>query len=401
MFKAKLKNGLSLLISKRKSDSVIVAAQVNVGANDEIDSNRGISHFLEHMLFEGTKTRTSQEIANEIEKLGGELNAYTGHDRTVYYAVVPKKNFKIALEIISDIIKNPILDIKTIEKERKVILDEVNLTTDDPKFHQFVLFLKNLYKKHPIRHPLYGYKKIISKIARDDLMAYYNKFYVPNNISVAIVGDVQNVEKTAEKYFGQLKQKKLETKLFFDEPAIRKPVIAEEKRKILQSYIVFGYRAPCRKDKDSYAFDVIRAVLAKGQSSRLFDELRTKRGLCYFVGGSYEAGFDYGYFAIYVGTDKKNIGEVVNIIKKEIKSLLTISKNDLDEAKTFIEGSLLIDNENSRKLADTLLFLDYIDDKLDIKDYLKNIRNVTKEDIIKAAKSYFGENYVLSVIKQD
>ena len=401
MFKAKLKNGLSLLISKRKSGSVIVAAQVNVGANDEADDNRGISHFLEHMLFEGTKTRTSQEIANEIEKLGGELNAYTGHDRTVYYAVVPKKNFKTALEILSDIIKNPILDVKTIEKERKVILDEVNLTTDDPKFHQFVLFLKNLYKKHPIRHPLYGYKEIINKITRGDLMAYYNKFYVPNNISVAIVGDVKNEIKAAEQYFGRLKQKKLEKKLFLDEPAIRKPIMVEEQRKILQSYVVFGYKAPCRKDKDSYAFDVIRAVLAKGQSSRLFDELRTKRGLCYFVGGSYEAGLDYGYFAIYVGTDKKNINTVVNIIKKEIKSLLDVSKNDLDEAKTFIEGSFLIENENSRRLADTLLFLDYIDDKLDIKDYVKNIRNVTKEDIIKAAKSYFGKNYVLSIIKQD
>lgn len=401
MIKNKLKNGMKLLVEKRPSESVVVALQVNVGANNEDDGNRGISHFIEHMLFDGTSKRSSYEIGNEIERLGGELNAFTSHDRTVYYVVLPKKHFAVGLDVISDMIKNPKFSEEYIEKERRIIMDEANLTQDDPKFYQFILFLKNMYEKHPIRHPLYGYKETISRMSRNDILAYYNKYYVSNNMCLAIIGDVDAEIELIEKFFGSLKNKKLNRQLFTEEKAAVKSKTVVEQRKILHSYLVFGYKVPNRNDDDSYAIDVIRAILARGQSSKLFDELRIKRGLCYFVGGDNEAGLDYGYFTIYVGTDKKNIDEVVGIIRKEVIALRNVDKKLLDEAKTYIEGSFVISNEDPKKLAEHLLFWDNIDEKMKISDYAKKIKAVNRNDIINAARKYLGDNYVLAVVKQE
>lgn len=401
MLRSTLKNGLKVLFERKKSKSIVLAIQVNVGANNESDSIRGISHFIEHMLFEGTEKRTSLEIANEIERLGGEINAFTSHDRTVYYIAVPQKNFSIGMDVLADIIQNPKFDNAAIEKERKVILDEVNLTQDDPKFYQFIFFLKNLYKSNPVRHPLYGYKETIESMSREDLLGYYSKYYAPNNMTLSIIGNVKYDVSLLESLFCKLQPKNVPGTAFQEEPSASSQETFVETRNIFQSYLVLGYKAPLRSDDDSYAADVIRAVLARGQSSRLFNELRTKRGLCYFVGGTNESSKDYGYFAIYVGTDKGNIEEVTNIIKNEINSLKKISKSDLKEAKTFIEGSFLLDNDDPKKLAETLLFWNSIDENFEIKSYIKKIRKVGKKDVASVLKKYFNENFNVSIIQQE
>ena len=400
MAKTFLKNGINVLLEKRDSNSAVIALQVNVGANNEDDSNRGVSHFIEHMLFEGTKKRTSHEIGNAIESIGGELNAFTSHDRTVYYAVVPKNHFETGLDVISDILLNPLFSQKSLEKERKVIIDEINLTQDDPKFYQYIFFLSNLFKKHPIRHPLYGYKDTISRMNRSQLVSYYNKYYVASNMSLVIIGNFDEDARLLENYFGGLKQGKLQKKLFLGEPASNKQETFIETKDMLQSYIALGYKIPFRRDKDSYVVDVIRAILSRGQSSRLFNELRTKRGLCYVVGGIAESGLDYGYFIIYVGTDKKNIEKVINIIKKELNYLQDIPEKEISDAKTYIEGSFMIENEDPKKRADALMFWNCIDENLKIDDYLKNIRKVTKQDVSRVAKKYLTDNYLLTTFRQ-
>lgn len=400
MQRKKLSNGIKVILEKRKSESIVMAIQVNTGANNEYDSNRGISHFTEHMLFEGTKKRTAYDISSSIEKVGGEINAFTSHDRTVYYSVIPKKHFCIALSILSDIIQNPKFDVKAIEKERKVIIDEVNLTLDDQKFYQFIFFLSHLYKKHPIRHPLYGYKETINSITKEDILDYYNKHYTANNIIIAIIGNIKDETKKINAAFSKLKAKKSERALFHDEPQTKQQETFTEKKDILHSYIGFGYKTPNRKHKDSYAIDIIQTILAKGQSSRLFNEIRTKRGLCYAVGSAMEAGLDYGYLMIYAGTDKKNIDMVVDIIKKEVKSLQNISNKEINEAKTLIEGSFIIENEDPKKLADTLIFWNSIDERFETKDYINKIKKVSRQDIIKAARKHLNENYLLTILSQ-
>lgn len=394
-----LKNGLTVLLKQRPTNSVAIEVTVKVGSNDEPLRIKGISHFIEHMLFEGTKKRSAQQIANEIESIGGEINALTANERTSYYIIVLHKYFNRALDILSDIIQNPLFDEKVIEKERRVILDEVNLTFDDPKIHQWILFQGTLYKKHPCRYPVYGTREAILNLKRKDLIDFYSKYYIPNNIIISIVGNVdESILKKIENSFSFSKKSLLEQKKVI-EPKQIKSLKFIERRKIAHSYMVFGYRSVPRNHSDSFVFDVIRAILGRGQSSRLFHEIRTKRGLAYSVGFHYEAGTDYGWVAVYVGTDKKNINKIKEIILKEIKYLKNISDNDLKDAINFIEGDYLLSNEDNHTLADVMSIWEIVGKPNLVKDYVKNIKKVKKEDIKRVVNKYF-KNFTYIIIKQ-
>jgi len=208
MKKYKLKNRITILFEKNRSKSVAVEVMVKVGSNDENIEINGISHFLEHMLFEGTKKRKdSREIANEIEKYGAEFNAYTSNDRTAFFIKIINMRFDKALDILSDMIINPLFSKKTIEKEKQVILKEINMVTDDPRQHQWMLFQKNLFEKHPARNPTYGAVAAVKNLNRKKINDYYNKYYIPNNMIISVVGNIDNVKQKIEKYFSSLKPK--------------------------------------------------------------------------------------------------------------------------------------------------------------------------------------------------
>ncbi|MBI2651859.1 insulinase family protein, partial [Candidatus Woesearchaeota archaeon] len=210
MKKCKLKNGATVIFERNYSKSVAVEVMFKVGSNFESVKMAGISHFLEHMLFEGTKNRKdSREIANEIEKYGGEFNAYTTGDRTAFFIKIINKRFEIALDILSDMVANPIFDEKIIEKEKQVILKEINMVTDDSRLHQWVLFQKTLFEKHPAKNPTYGTIKTVKSFGRKHVSDYYYSHYIPNNMIISVVGNVKNVKEKIDKYFGSLKPKKL------------------------------------------------------------------------------------------------------------------------------------------------------------------------------------------------
>jgi predicted Zn-dependent peptidase len=343
MRKFKLKNGLTVLYEKRLSKSVAIEATIKVGSVNECENNNGISHFLEHMLFEGTKKRkTNREIANEIEKLGGELNAYTANEKTAFYAKVLNKHFDKALSVLSDIIQNPLFEQDSIEKEREVILKEINMVMDEPRFYQWILFQKTLFKKHPIKNPTYGKKEVIINLKRDDILNYYKQYYVPNNMIISVVGNVNNLKSKLENSFSNFKSKKSIKKITFQEPKQIKPIIKKEQKKIFNSYMVLGYKTPIRIQKDSYTLDVIRAILGRGQSGKLFDEIRNKRGLAYEIGVQHEASITMGIFAVYLSTDKKNIPLIKKIILEEFQKLKKINNEELNEAKTFFYRTKII-----------------------------------------------------------
>ncbi|MDP2908430.1 MAG: pitrilysin family protein [Nanoarchaeota archaeon] len=394
-----LKNGLTLLLKQRPTNSVAVEVTVKVGSNYEPLRISGVSHFIEHMLFESTKKRTAQQIANEIEKIGGEINAFTNNEKTSYYIVVLHKHLERALDVLSDIIQNPLFDEKVIEKERKVILDEISITTDDPKVYQWILFQKLLYKKHPCRHPVYGTKKSVLGLKKKDFLDFYYKYYVPNNIIISIVGNVdERILKMVENFFTFPSRVLPEAKPFV-EPKQTKPLKLVEKRKIMHSYLVFGYRAVPRGHPDSFVFDVIRSVLGRGQSSKLFNEIRTKRGLAYSLGVYYDAGSDYGWLAVYVGMDKKNIQTVKDIILKEFRHLRRLSAADLKDAITFIEGDYILSNENNYNLADVMSVWELTGLPSMVEDYVKNIKKIKKKDIKRVVNNYF-KNPAYVIIKQ-
>ena len=401
MKKYKLKNNITLIFEKKPSKSVTIEVMFKVGSNYENSKIRGISHFLEHMLFEGTKKRKdSRAIANEIEKYGGQFNAYTANDRTAFFIKIINKRFQTALDILSDMIANPLFDKKKIEKEKKVILKEINMVTDDPKQHQWILFQKNLFEKHPAKNPTYGTVKTVKNLNRKCIADYYNKYYLPNNMIISVVGNVNNVKEKIEKYFRNLEPKKPIPRKKIKEPLQTKIKKHIEKRNIQNSYMVLGYKTIPRTHKDSYAFDVIDAILGKPQSGWIFDEIRNKRGLAYQASVQNELEDDYGFFAVFAGLDKKNIEKAKEIILQQFRKLEKIKKNELEEAKMYIEGNHTLELEDSFQAADNLAFWETIKDASLANTYIKNIKRVKINDVKRVTRKYFTNNYTLVVIEQ-
>ena len=396
-----LKNGATVLFRKNDSKSVAVEVMFKVGSNFETNKLAGISHFLEHMLFEGTKKRKdSRAISNEIEKFGGEFNAYTTGDRTAFFIKIISKRFEIALDILSDMIRNAVFDKKIIEKEKKVILKEINMVTDDSRMHQWILFQKTLFEKHPAKNPTYGTVEAVKSFDRKGVIDYYRMHYIPNNMIISIVGNVESPKSKIEKYFGKLKPGRLAKREIVNEPLQKKIKKLVEKKKTLNSYMVLGYKSANRMHKDSYILDVASAVLGRGQSGWVFDEIRNKRGLAYQVGVTNESESDYGMFAVHLGLDKKNIEKAREIILQQFRRLEKISDKELNEAKNYIEGNLALQMEDNFHLADSLAFWETIKDATLADSYLKNIRKVAVADIIRVARKYLNNNYTLVVIEQ-
>lgn len=401
MQKFKLRNGITLLFEKNNSKSVAVEVMFKVGSNYESKNLAGISHFLEHMLFEGTKKRkTSREISNEIEKYGGEFNAYTTGDRTGFYIKIINKRFETALDILSDMVSNPLFDERIIKKEKQVVLKEINMITDDPRLHQWILFQKTLFEKHPAKNPTYGTVEAVNNFDRKQVADYYFTHYVPNNMIISIIGNVKSVKNNVEKFFAHLNPKKWHKRPIVEEPHQTKIKRFVEKKKTLNSYLVLGHKTVPRLHKDSYIFDVITAILGRGQSGWLFDEIRNKRGLAYQVGVNNESEYDYGIFAVYAGLDKSKIEQAKNIILEQFKRLQDINNKELEEAKTYIEGNHALTMEDNFHHADNITFWETIKDAKLADSYLKNIREVSFEDVKRVTRKYLNEKYTMVVIEQ-
>ncbi|MCX6695452.1 MAG: pitrilysin family protein, partial [Candidatus Altiarchaeota archaeon] len=332
MGKFVLDNGLDVVYDRRPSDSVAVEISVRAGSNNERKGVEGISHFLEHMFFEGTRRRRdSRAIANEIERLGGELNAATSNERTFFYAKVPSRHFEVALDVLGDILQDSVFPTKGIENNRKVIINEINMVNDEPLYYQWVLFYGELFKGTPVGEPVYGRVESVSNMRRRDLLEFRRRNYSPDNLVLGISGGVSEKSvRKAWKYFtfeGSGPVNELSV------PVENESARVIEKRKINQSYMVLGYRTVPRNHGDSFVLDVIKAVLGRGQSGWMFDEIRNKRALAYNVGVEHTPELDYGIFAVSVGTRKKNVGKVERIICDNFRRLQRLTPTQLEEAK--------------------------------------------------------------------
>ena len=388
MQKTALKNGLKVLYQKKAGASLAIQALINTGSMYEAPQERGIAHFLEHMLFEGTTKRpTTLAITNEIERIGGEFNAYTTHERTCFYIKVLQKHFSKAVEILADILQHPLFLPEQIEKEKYIVLKEIALVNDDPKFEQWRLLQEELFRNHPCRFPTYGDKKVIRALSRDKLLSYFAKYYQPGNITISIVGDQLSWKEQLEKHFTAPSGKKVHQPRFsYALPKSER--MKKVKRAVQNSYLVLGFPTVPRQQKDSYALDVINGILGRGQSGRIFTELRSKQGLAYDVGTQHGAEINFGYFALYATIDKKNTQRVKELMQQEIEKLSLVTEQDLREAKDFIEGDTLLELEDVQKAADQLLFWEQVGDARLAEGYLAAIKKVTRADVRRVVKKY-------------
>ncbi len=378
-----LKNGLTIIFEKRNLPIVAVAFAVRNGGINEPLSEKGISHFIEHMLYKGTPTRNAKKIAEEIEKRGGELNGFTDETITAYWCKIPSRHLNIALEVLSDMVKNPLFDGKELEKERQVIFEEIKMRKDSP--HVYVLdTIQNKLYTGTLGMNLIGTHETMKAIDRKKIMGKFNQIYQPNNMILGIVGNANfsDIVEFAEKNFGNVKGSV--PKIKFTE----KNAVKTEKRKgIDQANLVFAYHVPISTDKKSYAAELLGTLMAGGMSSRLFSEIREKRNLAYAVKGDSNITKFFAYNVIYVGTTKKNVNLVKKIILEEFKKVAEeLTEEELNQVKEQIIGNYHIYMEDSQMQLVNLLLHEIDGNAKEFYNFEKNISEVKLKDVKELAK---------------
>tara|TARA_Y100000310_G_scaffold89923_1_gene87046 strand:- start:12448 stop:13635 length:1188 start_codon:yes stop_codon:yes gene_type:complete len=390
-------NGLKVIHKKKPGNVVVVQVMVKVGSNDELPTERGISHFLEHILFEGTSNRsTNKEISNEIERIGGDFNAYTSNERTCFYIRVLKKHYTKAVEILADILQNSLFKHEHVKKEINIVLKEIDMVHDEPGYYQWILLQKSLFQKHPCKNPTYGDKEIIKKLTREKVMTYYKKHYVPNNMVISVVGDVKDWKQEICRRFTFSKGRVAKLQ-YQKEPIQKSNSIVKKRRKIANTYTVLGFKTVPRDHPDAYALEVLNGILGRGQSGRMFTEIRSKRALAYDVGTQNVGEVSFGFFAIYATIDKKNVNLIRKLIVEEVQKIKRISKSDLKEAKDFVEGRYLLELDDAQKVADQILFWEQVEDADLMQQFLKNIKKVTVSDMKRVIEKYFNKHTIVVI----
>jgi len=398
MQNAVLKNGLKIIYKKKQGNAVVIQVMIKVGSNHEESHERGITHFLEHILFEGTKKRpTNRLISNEIEKIGGDFNAYTTNERTCFYVKVLKKHFSKAVEVLADILQNPLFNEEHIKKEKNIVLKEIDMIYDEPGYYQWILLQKSLFKKHPCKIPTYGDKNVIKKLTKKKVVDYFNEFYVPNNMVISIVGEIEEWKREIAKQFTGEKSK-VRKSVRVKEPSAKVNTLKKVKKDIVNTYTILGFKTVPQDHPDSFVLEVINGVLGRGQSGRMFNEIRSKRGLAYDVGTQNIEEVSFGFFAIYATIDGNNLSLVKRLILEELGKLRKISKEELQEAKNYVEGSYLLDLEESQKVADQILFWEQIKNAKLMDKYLFGIKKVSQSDVRRVVDKYF-KNYTQVVLE--
>ncbi|MDP3992468.1 MAG: pitrilysin family protein [Nanoarchaeota archaeon] len=378
-----LKNGMTIVFEKRDLPVVSVGFAVRYGGINESLSERGIAHFIEHMLYKGTRKRTSKQISQQIEKNGGVLNGFTEEQITAFWCKMPSDKLRIALDVLSDMVKNPLLDAKEMEKERKVIFEEMKIYHDSPSHYVFDKIQSFLYEK-PLGAPLIGTHESMNSIDRKKMLKKFKGVYKPGNMILGVVGDADfsDLIKFAEKNFGKEKAKVKKQKI------TSKNGSGIEKRKgIDQANLVLAFHSPLSTDKKVYAAKVLIALLAHGMSSRLFREVRDKRNLAYSIFGDVNANKYFSYSYIYAGAMKENIEKIKKIILDEFKKISKkLPQKEFDDTKNQLIGNYRISMENSESQMNQLI-LSEIDGKVEeFYEFEKNIRAVKLKDVRKLAK---------------
>jgi predicted Zn-dependent peptidase len=373
-----LKNGMTVLFEKRDVPVVSVAFSVRCGGINESLEEKGISHYIEHMLYKGTKKRNAKQISEEIEKNGGDLNGFTDELVTAYWCKMPSRHLGVALDVLSDMIKNPLFDVKEMEKERKVIFEEIKMRRDSPSAHVNDKIQNYLYDG-TLGHDLIGTEETMNSINREKMLKRFKEIYNPNNIILCVVGNAEfkEIVDFAEKNFGGGKGKVPKFGI-----KIKNKSEIEKRKGIDQANLIFAHHAPTSEDKKSYAAVVLSCLLAGGMSSRLFLEIREKRNLAYSVQGNSNIHKDYSYNSIYVGTTKENVEKVKELILEEYEKVSkNLKEKELNQIKEQLIGNYQISMEDSRNQMVNLLMHEIDGNAGDFYKFEENIKSVKLEDV--------------------
>jgi len=399
-----LENGLRLItVPMKDSQSAIAMVLVEAGSDYEDKKINGLSHFLEHMCFKGTKNRTGEEINYELDSLGAGSNAFTSDEVTGYYAKAHSKKVSKILDIVSDMYMNPLFPEKDIDIERGVIIEEINMYQDMPAMTAWWVWEELLYGDQPAGRTILGTKENIKKFTRDDFVNYHQTHYMPKKTTVVVAGNINDKEilKQVKEKFGSAKNtktiKKPKVKISQKTPAVK-----IQNKKTDQSHIRIGFHAFKLGDKRNATLNVAKAILGSGMSSRLFKKMRDELGMCYYTKAMLNNGLDTGNFVVGAGVGSKRAEEAVSVIIEEFKKLRDeeIEEKELKKAKEYIMGNIATSHETSESWADLFGFQEILNQDIkDLKQIEKEIKEVTVKDIKRVLKQVFkNESLNLAII---
>ena len=389
-------NGLRLVTASMKgTKAVTVLVLIGTGSKYETKENSGISHFLEHMFFKGTKKRPNTlAIAETLDRVGGEYNAFTSKEYTGYYAKVDAKHLDLALDWVSDIFLNSKLDSKEIEREKGVIIEEINMYLDTPIRYIGDLWEELLYNNQPAGWGVIGDKQVIAKMKRGQFLDYIKGHYLAKNVVIVVAGNIREIKSQKSKiksYFANIKLGKPKLKKKVVEKQ-KKPGVLVHYKKTDQSHLYLGVRAYDIFDDQKYALGLLSVILGGNMSSRLWISVREREGLGYYIRSSIQAYTDSGYFVTQAGVDNKRVEKAIKIILDEYKKITQekISIAELKKAKDYICGSTILDMESSDAVASFYGGQEILTGKvLTLEEKFAKIKAVTIDDIYEVANDIF------------
>ncbi len=386
-----LPNGLRIItVPMKESQTAMVMVLVEAGSEYEEKKINGLSHFLEHMCFKGTKNRTGEQINYELASLGAKDNAFTGDVRTGYYAKARYEKINNLIDIVSDIYLNSIFPEKDIETERGVILEEMNMYEDIPMRKIFEVYSELLFGDQPAGRKIGGTTENIKSFKRNDFVNYHDKHYVPQKTVVVVSGKIneQSVIKEIQKKFGSIKKKPIvkKQKTIIDQ---KNPQIKVLNKKIDQTHMIISFRSYNLHDKRNPIMDLATTILGSGMSSRLFKKMRDELGICYYVNAFNDTSIDYGNFLVRIGATNNRAVEAIKVIIDEFKKLRDekVSEKELVKAKDIILGNLATGLETSEDWTDYYGEQEVLHEKIQSPDeYAKKIKSVTSTQIQRVMK---------------
>lgn len=391
-----LDNGIRIISNSMQNlETVSVGAWVSAGTRHENANENGISHLLEHMAFKGTERRSALQIAEEIEAVGGSINAYTSRENTAYYAKVLKEDIGLAVDIISDILQFSTMETDEVEREREVVIQEINQTKDTPDDIIFDHLQETAFPNQSIGRPILGVEDIVSKLSGKTILNYMKSQYSYSKIIIAGAGNLDHMTlvRQVEELFYNLPSTHIQT----TEPTNYIGGNYLEHRDLEQVHVLIGFNGVSYNDPDYYALSVLSMLLGGSMSSRLFQEVREKRGLAYSI-YSFASNFDDGgIFGIYAGTGENKVNELIPVVCNELNQLTqNIQNQELSRAQAQLKSSILMNLESSSYQTEQIARqLQIYGRTIKTEEMINNINNVSVKDIIKIATRLLSDKPTL------
>jgi predicted Zn-dependent peptidase len=396
-----LDNGLRILTERMTQvRSVSIGVWLTRGSRHETAERGGIAHFVEHMLFKGTATRSAEDIAQAIDSIGGQLDAFTAKEYASYYIKVLDDHLPLAIDILADIVRNPAFTTEDIEREKRVVVEEIKMVEDTPDDLVHELFTQRFWENHPLGRPILGTRETVESFDADLLRSYFSGVYAPRNLIVSAVGNLEHErlrDLVAEK-FGDLVS---ESEPGREQAPVVVPQIVIRNKDLEQSHVCLGASSYPQNHDDRYSSYVLNTLLGGSMSSRLFQNVREKRGLAYAVFSGLSAYRDAGSFTIYAGCANEAVGQVIDLVVEELRRVKqsVVPEAELQRAKDHLKGSLMLSLENTASRMSHLARQEiYFDRQFGLDETLQGIEAVTPSEVQRVAADLFRNGSLAATV---